>query len=179
MAFKIGRCVIQISIPQELRECHSSIAREQLRIPKDPYSQRIVNRFLKKIEVHENGCWMWKGVLVGGYAQMYIYQRKVYGYRWTYILFKGAIPDGLQLDHLCRNRSCVNPDHLELVTQRENILRGIAPTAINARKTHCPKGHPYNEKNTYVWNNGRKCRICHSIKVIECKKRKASKEMHD
>lgn len=75
----------------------------------------------------------------------------------------GAIPDGLQIDHLCRNRWCVNVEHLEPVTIAENVLRGEGITAINARKTHCIHGHEFTEKNTYVRpdrTNHRDCRIC-------------------
>lgn len=77
-------------------------------------------------------------------------------------LHKGPIPEGLVIDHLCRNRGCVNPDHLEAVTQRENILRGEGLAAANARKTHCPKGHPYSGENLYVVPSSgrRQCRIC-------------------
>ena len=82
-------------------------------------------------------------------------------HRLTYELIRGPIPEGLQIDHLCRVRACVNPNHMELVTQSENIRRGMAPSAINARKTHCYKGHPFSEENTYVSPKGeRYCRTC-------------------
>jgi hypothetical protein len=73
----------------------------------------------------------------------------------------GPIPSGLEVDHLCRNRACVNPRHMALVPHRENTLRGMAPTAINARKTHCPAGHPYDGENTYMAPDGwRQCMTC-------------------
>ena len=74
----------------------------------------------------------------------------------------GPIPDGLVLDHLCRNRACINPDHLEPVTIKENVLRGEGPSAINARKTHCHKGHEYTPQNTIIvkQTGARACRTC-------------------
>jgi hypothetical protein len=73
----------------------------------------------------------------------------------------GAVPEGLELDHLCRVRGCVNPKHLEPVTHRENLMRGESWSAVNARKTHCPEGHPYDETNTYIDGKGRRrCREC-------------------
>jgi hypothetical protein len=81
--------------------------------------------------------------------------------RYGYAALVGPIPEGLQLDHLCRVRRCVRPDHLELVTSRENSLRGIGPAAINARKTHCSKGHPYDAENTAIYEgDGKRHRYC-------------------
>src|SRR3977135_3690762 len=89
------------------------------------------------------GCWPWLGSTTGsGYGQIR-YGGHLLAHRIAYVLRKGDIPTGLQLDHLCRNRSCVNPAHLEPVTGRENPLRGGSPTAVNAFKTHCPQGHEY------------------------------------
>ena len=82
-------------------------------------------------------------------------------HRVSYVHFKGLIPEELELDHLCRNPSCVNPEHLEPVTHRENILRSPTnPLAKNAAVTHCPKGHPYEGYNLMIENGSRLCREC-------------------
>ena len=77
-------------------------------------------------------------------------RKMIQAHRVAYELVKGKIPAGLELDHLCRNRICCNPAHLEAVTGRENSLRGVSPWAKNACATHCPRGHPYDAENTYV-----------------------------
>ncbi|HXJ92652.1 MAG TPA: HNH endonuclease signature motif containing protein [Terriglobia bacterium] len=108
-------------------------------------------------------CWLWTSPpRDGGYGQFYVRTGLVVrAHRFAYEQFHGSIPEGLTLDHLCRNTLCVNPVHLEAVTQRENTLRGNGPAAKHARKTHCKRGHPYNESNTYFYPDGRRgCRVC-------------------
>ena len=115
-------------------------------------------RFVDKIH-KTDGCWIWKASLTNkGYGRFNLKNYKGQAaHRISYELFIGDIPKGLQLDHLCRNRLCVNPDHLEPVTRKENILRGVGFSAINARKIHCPYEHEYEIKN----NRGdRVCMIC-------------------
>ena len=92
-----------------------------------------------------SGCWIWLGDAISkGYGRF----DGQMAHRVSYELHKGKIPTGLVLDHLCRNHMCVNPDHLEAVTRRENTIRGIGPTALNAQKTHCNNGHPLDAANT-------------------------------
>ena len=86
--------------------------------------------------------------------------RRVLLHRLFYANYCGIIPDGMQIDHLCRNRWCVNPMHMEPVTIRENVLRGIGPGAVNARKTACMHGHEFTEANTLMYRGGRVCLAC-------------------
>lgn len=111
--------------------------------------------------IQENGCWDWVGAIgVGGYG-IWDADGGRLAHRTLYIRAKGAIPTGLQLDHLCRNPSCVNPDHLEPVTPRENTRRSNGISGINSRKTHCLNGHPFDDTNTYVpKKGGRYCKQC-------------------
>ena len=114
-------------------------------------------------------CWLWTASTARGYGIFWNGRRKVVAHRISYELFVGFIPNELQLDHLCRVRHCVNPGHLEPVTQQENILRGEGEAAVNARKTHCKRGHPFSGDNLYMrpaYNNRRKsraCRTCHKL----------------
>jgi len=126
-------------------------------------------RFWAKVDRRAlNECWPWLGGLRGGgYGQFYIGKRtSAPAHRVAYQLVKGEVPPDLVMDHLCRNRSCCNPDHLEPVTNRENVLRGISPAARNAAKTHCRLGHPLSGDNVKSWGNRdlRVCKACMAIK---------------
>lgn len=103
-----------------------------------------MDRFWAKVDVsHPLGCWEWTGAVSDlGYGRCNEHVHGTgYAHRAAYEALIGAIPDGKTLDHLCRNRRCVNPDHLEPVTQGENVLRGYSPAGANARKTTCLRGH--------------------------------------
>lgn len=105
-------------------------------------------------------CWTWKAVSTTGYG----YSGKQPAHRAVWEALVGPIPPGMSLDHLCRNRPCVNPDHLRVVSMRDNTLASpITITGINARKTHCVNGHPFDADNTYTppnRPNRRECREC-------------------
>jgi HNH endonuclease len=114
------------------------------------------------IPVTESGCWLWIGGCIrNGYGAFYVAKKQILAHRYSYLVRHGSIPQGLQLDHLCRVPSCVNPDHLEIVTSRVNTLRGLSPSAMNARKTHCQNGHLFTDANTYyARDKSRRCREC-------------------
>ena len=120
-----------------------------------PRSREAVIAIIQsRITVDDAGCWLWQGPLTNaGYGRMSwtAFGRKEGGaHRVSYVAHRGPIPAGLQLDHLCRNRACVRPDHLEPVTNRVNILRGESPSARAARATHCVHGHEFTPENTKV-----------------------------
>lgn len=123
--------------------------------------------FWKHIEKTET-CWLWRGGLTStGYGRFYYLGTNSRAHRLCWEALKGKIPDGLELDHLCRIRNCVNPNHLEPVTTVENTMRGNSPAAISARKTHCKYGHSLLDKNN-LYKNKRKptWRICQKCREI-------------
>ena len=130
----------------------------------DPRREEL-ERILSKISTGKN-CWEWKAYKKpSGYGICQFRKKVQMAHRAMYELFVEDIPIGKQIDHLCRNRSCVRPSHLEVVDQRTNILRGNGYYAVNSRKTTCPKGHLYTSENTKIQTSDsgkeRICRICH------------------
>lgn len=134
-----------------------------------------IDRFYKCfIEDEESGCWNWTLYVdeSHGYGKFRVEGKDYGAHRWSYLHFKGDIPDGLVIDHLCRNRRCVNPSHLEVVTVRENTIRGQGITAENAGLDSCRRGHLFTEANTYYRNNRRHCRKCNALRQAEYIERK-------
>lgn len=135
----------------------------------------VIDRVMRRIVMGPDGCWIWTGATIRGYGEVMTgsraegTKRPLLTHRVTYEHFSGPIPDGLELDHLCRQPLCCNPAHLEPVTHRENMLRGVGTiAAVNAAKTHCPHGHPYSPENTAVWADGqRRCRACRNARHRE------------
>lgn len=128
----------------------------------------VEDRFWKRVDKNQD-CWVWKGAITPfGYGNWTWKERGKLmtdsAHHFAFVLSGRKIPDGFHLDHLCRNRKCCNPDHLEPVTPRENTLRGIGPSAENARKTHCKRGHEFSFSNTRLrqgkYGLQRVCRKC-------------------
>lgn len=124
----------------------------------------VRDRFLIYANAVPGGCWEWSGGRhTKGYGMFSIKNKAVGAHVVSVMLFRGAGRPRrpLSVDHLCRNHSCVNPDHLEVVDIRTNVLRGTGHTAVNARKTYCIHGHPFSPENTYIYGPGwRRCREC-------------------
>lgn len=128
----------------------------------DPGSPEAL--FWRRVSVTEHGCWEWQGyVNHRGYGVVHYDRKRRAAHRTGYLLAVGPIPDGLVIDHLCRNTRCVNPNHLEPVTNVENVMRGMSPAAQAARATVCKNGHPFDDKNTHIapGSGKRRCRECH------------------
>lgn len=157
------------------RQCSGAAARVETLAPRRPRPHvarppRIVRerkprpspieRFVVRLEYAAPGCWHWLGFRHCGYGRFTANGHAGYAHRWAYEYFVGPIPDGYHIDHLCRVHYCVNPDHLRTVPEKVNILAAFGWSGLNARRTHCPKGHEYTPENTYVHRGQRDCREC-------------------
>lgn len=134
----------------------------------------VATRFREQVRVDDaSGCWVWQGFKdVQGYGRFKCAGRTVLAHRMAYALFVGDT-EGILLDHVCCNPSCVNPQHLRPLSKRENTLRGVAPSAQNARKGKCVRGHPFDSENTYYTPTGsRQCRRCGAARSRAYKERK-------
>lgn len=126
----------------------------------------FLQRLYEKIKEDENGCWVWQGAKIGQYGTTSLRKKKILAHRAMYSLLVGPIPEGLDLDHLCRNRSCINPVHLEPVTRSINLRRGIEATG-------CKNGHSIENFSVLNRKNGkfeRRCIICHRERNKKCSK---------
>ena len=131
----------------------------------------IKGAILARSEPTLAGCWHWKGILGrDGYPLLRIGQRRLVASRLSYLAYTGPIPEGLVIDHLCRNRSCVNPEHLESVTQSENHRRGLR----GVLKQECVRGHPYTNVYRSPSTGKRMCRTC----VVEASKRYRERKLN-
>ncbi len=157
-----------MSIPDGIEVVRISGKRRRARRAGDPLA-----RLMSKIARAENGCWEWQGQRFKrtGYGRFRAPGiREELAHRWAWLLLRDAIPEGLELHHRCENRCCVNPDHLETRTRRDHMaqhLTGQKTGARNRAKTHCPRGHEYNEENTHHTPRGRSCRACAREKARE------------
>ena len=124
----------------------------------------MVKRFWDKVEIdNPHSCWEWRACLtIEGYGWFTNQGTQVLAHRFAYELVRGTIPDGLTIDHLCRNKHCANPFHLEIVSRQENIRRWNDQRVV---KTHCSKDHELTEENTYInkKTNQRRCKRCEAI----------------
>lgn len=138
--------------------------------------RHIESRFWSKVaQTDDDECWEWlASVTTSGYGQVHYrrghLRRNLMAHRVAYELLIGPIPTGMTLDHLCRNKRCVNPAHLEIVTQRENVLRAAGSTA------HCKRGHAWTEDNVLFENGSRKCKTCNRRRQAEYRERRRARE---
>lgn len=144
--------------------------------------QPIKERFMSKVDLDiVPGCWIWKGSFGGhegkhAYGRFYYMDKNVMAHRFAYeFISLRKIPENYDVDHLCKNPRCVNPEHLQSLSKRDNTFRSNNPMAINARKTHCINGHELTGKDLYIAKNGtRKCYAC--IKIRGKKYREINKQ---
>lgn len=113
-------------------------------------------------------CWIWTATDNGhGYGSLRVRSKRIYAHVLSFLIHKGPIPEGKEIDHKCRTRNCVRPEHLRAITHRENVLAGDSPSAKQAARRHCLRGHPLQGENLYVHNGHRGCLICRRQQSLE------------
>ncbi len=137
----------------------------------------MVRFYNKKKTDDQTGCWNWMGAIQSnGYGNFYFAGNNILAHRFSYEAHKGRIPGDLTINHKCKNTRCVNPDHLEIMTQYENSMLGDNPMAINARKTVCINGHSLTGNHIKIINRKdgirRQCRKCAAIYQRRSRERK-------
>lgn len=147
--------------------------REPRRKPGFAATPAIDRIFTEGRVYHDGGCWMWRMAVSEGYGIINEGGTSKLVHRVVYEALRGPIPEGMTLDHLCRERACCNPYHVEVVSDRENVMRGLSFGAVNARKKTCPKGHPLEPRNGKGWRLCRQCQNEQSRKSYH--KRKAAR----
>lgn len=134
------------------------------------------NRIRSKIEVTPSGCWQWLGAKQpAGYGTLWNGVRPEQAHRVSYRHFRCEIPQGFDIDHLCRNRSCVNPDHLRAVPHRENMRVSDTPMGRNAAKLFCKRGHAFEGDNLRIIKGARQCRACMNIRAAAARQRRRAR----
>lgn len=128
-------------------------------------ANQLPEQFQANIFIDESGCWLWQRSLQFGYGTAHLNGKRSRAHRFVYELLVGPIPEGMCIDHLCRVRHCVNPAHLEVVTNKENVLRGIGYTAQQARQAVCKRGHQLTGDNMRLSKKGfRVCMTCKRLR---------------
>ena len=157
--------------------CLESISDQFSFMKNDPDSLAL---FMSKISKDESGCWIWIGYKnSAGYGRVFFWNRKGQpAHRWAYEYFKGEIPKGLVIDHLCRVHACCNPDHLEAVTNQVNIQRGVSPSMLIRKSGKCRNGHDMTPENVRFEYGMQKCKTCRNAyaRIYNAKKRLLRKQ---
>jgi len=130
------------------------------------FTIKSLRRFFEKIDDTKGNCWLWTASKNrDGYGMVRLDGKNRSAHRVSFEIFVTDIPNYLMIDHLCRNRGCVNPEHMELVTNKENIFRGVGIAVTNSKKTKCHRGHNFTDENTFISKIGsRNCRKCLKIR---------------